>query len=174
VPEISTELGVPSRLTQSILRTLAATRLVSEVVGEEAAFVPARPLDAINACDVLIAMRTGTGQELPVSEAPELAGIYGEFARIEQAERAAAAGVSLLALANRVPPRVTLAAPPNPEPEKTMVAPPVAEEKHEPEPVELKRNEPLLEKMETSEPAAQEEAPRRATARPDEHPDFPL
>ena len=174
VPEISTELGVPSRLTQSILRTLAATRLVSEVVGAEAAFVPARPLDAINVCDVLIAMRTGTGQELPMSGAPELAGIYGEFARIEQAERAAAAGVSLLALANRVSHRVTLAAPPNLEPEKTVVATPMAEDQQEPEPVELQGNEPFLEKMETPEPVATEEPPRRETARPDEHPDFPL
>jgi membrane protein len=105
VPEISAELGVPSRLTQSVLRTLTATRLVTEVAGEEAAFVPGRPLEAINAYDILLALRTGGGQELPLAEMPELAEIYGEFARIEQAERDAAAGVSLLVLANRqVPP----------------------------------------------------------------------
>ena len=83
---------MPSRLTQSVLCTLTVTRLVAEVTGTEAAFVPARPLDAINAYDILLAMRTGTGQELPMCEAPELAAIYGEFARIEKAERNAAAG----------------------------------------------------------------------------------
>lgn len=108
VLEISAELGVPSRLTQSVLRTLAATRLVAEVAGAEAAFVPGRPLEAINAYDILLAMRTGGGQEFPLSEIPELAEIYGEFARIEQAERDAAAGVSLLVLANGQAPRAAL------------------------------------------------------------------
>ena len=63
---------MPSRLTQSVLRTLVATRLVSEVAGAEAAFLPVRPLESINAHDILLAMRTGTGQELPLSESPEL------------------------------------------------------------------------------------------------------
>jgi len=72
-------------------------------------------------------MRTGVGQELPMCEEPALAEIYGEFARIEQAERNAAAGVSLLALANRVPPRAALAEPKNVEPEKVVKAAPAAE-----------------------------------------------
>lgn len=101
VPEISAELAVPSRLTQAVLRTLAVSRLVAEVAGAEAAFLPARPLEAITAHDILLALRTAGGQELPLTEPPELAGIYGEFARIEEAERAAASQVTLLALANR-------------------------------------------------------------------------
>jgi membrane protein len=113
VPEISTELGVPSRLTQSVLRTLAATRLVTEVSGPEAAFVPGRPLEAISAYDILHALRTGTGQDLPDSDAPELSEIYGEFARIEQAERTAAAGISLRALAARSPAPAKIAGPRN-------------------------------------------------------------
>ncbi len=108
--QISMELGVPSRLTQSVLRTLCATRLVTEAAGAEVAFVPARPLAAINAYDILLAMRTGTGQELPLREDPALAEIYGEFARIEQAEREAASELSILALVNR-PAAAALAAP---------------------------------------------------------------
>jgi membrane protein len=101
--QLSAELGIPSPLTQSVLRTLAHTRLVMEVAGVETAFVPARPLDAINAYDILLAMRTGTGQDLPRCEEPELAGIYGEFARIEKAERETASAISLLDLTNRLP-----------------------------------------------------------------------
>ncbi len=101
--QLSAELGIPSPLTQSVLRTLAYTRLVTEVAGVETAFVPARPLDAINAYDILLAMRTGTGQDLPRCEEPELAGIYGEFARIERAERETASAISLLDLTNRLP-----------------------------------------------------------------------
>ena len=109
--QLSAELGIPSRLTQSVLRTLAHTRLVTEVAGAEAAFAPARPLESINAYDILLALRTGAGQELPLLEEPALAEIYGEFTRIEKAEREAASSITLLALASRVPPRAALAGP---------------------------------------------------------------
>jgi membrane protein len=177
VTDISTELGVPSRLTQSVLRTLTATRLVTEVAGPEAAFMPARPLDAINAYDILIAMRTGVGQELPVCESSELMEIYGEFARIEQAERTAASGVSLLTLANRLLPPAALAEPKNVEPEKTAVMTGATVKVVEPEPVEPPKPAPApsSEKIETP-PAAEKkpEPPRREAARPDEDSDFPL
>ena len=102
--QLSAELGVPTPLTQSVLRTLAHTRLVTEVVtGAETAFVPARPLESINAYDILRALRTGTGQDLPLHEEPALNEIYGEFARIEQAERETASAISLLDLTNRLP-----------------------------------------------------------------------
>jgi membrane protein len=103
VPQLSAELEIPSRLTQSVLRTLAHAQLVTEIAGADAAFVPSRPLPDINAYDILFAMRTGNGQELPPRAQPELAEIYGEFARIEQAERAAAAKLSLHALVQRAP-----------------------------------------------------------------------
>jgi membrane protein len=111
VIQLSAELGIPSRLTQSVLRTLAHTQLVTEVAGAETAFVPARPLENINAYDILLALRTGTGQELPLREEPALAEIYGEFTRIEKAEREAASTISLLALANRMPQRTALPEP---------------------------------------------------------------
>jgi membrane protein len=109
VSQLSAELGIPSRLTQSVLRTLAFKQLVTEVAGVESAFVPARPIETINAYDILTAMRTGNGQELPLRDQPALAEIYGEFARIEQAESAAASSLSLLALANRMPVTAALA-----------------------------------------------------------------
>jgi membrane protein len=182
VPQISAELGVPSRLTQSVLRTLAVTRLVTEVAGAEAAFAPARPLETINAYDILLAMRTGGGQELPLSENPALAEIYGEFARIEQAERETAASISLLALANRVPPRAEIAAPKIVETEKQLpaAAPVIEPPKVEPEkeiPFAEKTSAPVEEKIvgevKTSEPAAVPAA-RREVVMPDENREFPL
>ena len=175
VPQISVELGVPSRLTQSVLRILAAKQLVSEVIGAEAAFTPARPLDAINAHDILNAMRTGTGQELPMSGAPELAEIYGEFARIESAERNAAAGVTLLALASRMSPPAALVEPKNLEIEKPVVMQGATVKIAESEPMELPKPAPFPEKIGTPEPAMEEEEPlRRETVRPEENTDFPL
>ena len=181
VPELSMELAVPSRLTQSILRTLAATRLVTEVSGAEASFVPARPLDAINAHDILLAMRTGGGQELPCSVSPELTEIYGEFARIEQAEREAATQVTLLALARRQPSPALVAPPPAAAPAtetKATAATPSQEVRLQPvveppvtpvsEAIEVPEPAPAI------EPAQAEEPPRREPARPAENTDFPL
>ncbi len=182
VPQISAELGVPSRLTQSVLRTLTSTRLVTEVAGAEAAFAPARPLETINAYDILLAMRTGGGQELPLSENPALAEIYGEFARIEQAERETATTISLLALANRVPPRAEIAAPKIVETEKQIpaAAPVVELPKPEPEkeiPFAEKAPAPVEEKT-VIETKALEPAPvsvaRREVVMPDENREFPL
>ena len=165
VLQLSIELGIPSRLTQSVLRTLAHKQLVTEVAGVEAAFVPARPLDSINAYDILLALRTGTGQELPLNEEPAIAEIYGEFARIEKAERAAASTISLLALANRVPLPAALPEPKIVAAEKQMA--PVATFS-EPE-----KTAPASEKIEPGETPAQPAAPRREVVRPGEN-DFPL
>jgi membrane protein len=174
VPEISAELAVPSRLTQSVLRTLAATRLVTETAGAEAAFVPARPLEAINAHDILVAMRTGGGQELPLGDLPELKEIYGEFARIEQAEHDAASGITLLALANHPAPLPPLPLPPPAEAQPKKEAAPAAEKTVEAAVEEAAETPPLPEATELPEPAGGEpEPPRRETARPEDT-DFPL
>jgi membrane protein len=114
LPAISIELGIPSRLGQQILQTLMAARLITEVTGTEPAYTPARPLDAINVHHVLYAMRTGFGQALPLHDEPARAEVYGEFARIEAAERQAASAVTLLALVNRLPIRSKIAAPDKP------------------------------------------------------------
>ncbi|MGA2279326.1 MAG: YhjD/YihY/BrkB family envelope integrity protein [Verrucomicrobiota bacterium] len=110
---ISAELGIPTRLAQQVLQTLLAARLVTEIAGAESAYAPARPLDLINAHHILHAMRTGGGQELPSQDEPVRAEVYGEFARIEEAERQAAASVTMLALVNRAQARLELT-PPSP------------------------------------------------------------
>ena len=172
VQELSTGLGVPSRLTQAVLRVLLNARLVTEVAGEEPAYAPARPLDHINVYDILHALRTGNGLELPACEAPALAEIYGEFARVEQAERAIAGGISLQSLVNRVAgglpapvsvvPVVRLAEPVmvSPAPEAGVEIIPVPEEKPAPPPVEMP-------------PPPEPPATNTSVAQPEEQ-DFPL
>jgi DNA-binding IscR family transcriptional regulator len=91
------------------MQTLLAARLVVETGGNEHGYAPARPLDTITAHDILHALRTGTGQELPVRDNPVRAEVYGEFARIEAAEREAAASLTMLVLVNRA--SATLALP---------------------------------------------------------------
>lgn len=111
IQEISTELDIPTKLSQQVLHTLLASRLVTEIAGAEAAYAPARPLDSINAHHILHAMRAGGGQELLLRDEPVRAEVYGEFARIEEAERQAAGSVTLFALVNRAQARLELAAP---------------------------------------------------------------
>jgi len=101
VSEIGKELGVPTRLVLQVMNTLCAARLVVEVAGPEPSYVPARPLGAISCHDILLAMRASQGQELATRDEPTRIEVFGEFARIQEAERQAADSVSLLALVNR-------------------------------------------------------------------------
>jgi membrane protein len=99
--QISASLGIPTKLVQQVLQPLLAARLVTEIVGAEPAYLPARPLDAINAHHVLRAVRAGSGQDVATRDEPSRAEVLGEFAKIEEAERAAASSVTLLTLVNR-------------------------------------------------------------------------
>jgi membrane protein len=101
VIELGNELGVPSRLVRQIMQTLAAARLVVETAGLETAYLPARPMENISCHDILLALRATQGQELATRDEPTRLEVYGEFQRIQQAERQAAASVSMLALARR-------------------------------------------------------------------------
>jgi len=56
-------------------------------------------------------MRADFGQALPPHDGPARAEVYGEFTRIEEAERQAASAVTLLALVNRLPARPEITAP---------------------------------------------------------------
>jgi membrane protein len=114
IQEISTELGIPTKLAQQVLQTLLAAHLVVETNGGESAYAPARPLDAINAHHVLLAMRAGGGQELLSRDEPVRAEIFGEFAKIEEAERVAASSVTLLTLVSRSQKQIENADPTNP------------------------------------------------------------
>jgi len=99
--QISATLGIPTKLAQQVLQPLLAVQLVTEIAGAEPAYLPARPLDAINAHHILRAIRAGSGQDIATRDEPARAEVLGEFAKIEEAERAAASSVTLLTLATR-------------------------------------------------------------------------
>ncbi|MEK7707642.1 MAG: YhjD/YihY/BrkB family envelope integrity protein, partial [Verrucomicrobiota bacterium] len=111
VPEMSRELGIPSKLIQQVLQTLLAARLVVEASGAEHGYTPARSLEAINCHHILLAMRATQGQELVTREEPVREEVFGEFARIQAAEKEAASSVTMLALVNRAQARLELAPP---------------------------------------------------------------
>jgi membrane protein len=110
---MSDELGIPSRLIQQILQTLIAARLITEVVGMEPSYIPARPLENINAHHMLMAMRATQGQELMTRDEPVREEVYGEFARIQEAEKKVASSVTMLSLVNRAEARLHLTQPPS-------------------------------------------------------------
>lgn len=99
--EMAEGLCVPSRLVRQIMQTLAAAGLVVETAGAETAFLPARPMETITCHDILLALRATQGQELATRDEPTRVEVYGEFQRIQEAERQAAASVTMLALAHR-------------------------------------------------------------------------
>jgi DNA-binding IscR family transcriptional regulator len=98
---MGTQLAVPTRLVRQVMQTLAGARLVVETAGAESAYLPARPMERITCHDILQAIRAGQGQELSTRDEPGRAEVYGEFKRIQEAERQAAASVSMLALVQR-------------------------------------------------------------------------
>jgi membrane protein len=98
--EMSDELCIPSRLVQQILQTLIAAHLVIEVSGVEPAYTPGRPLEQINAHHLLQAMRA-RGQELLTRDEPVREEVYGEFARIQEAEKQISSTITMLALVTR-------------------------------------------------------------------------
>lgn len=99
--EIAEALTVPTRLVQQIMRTLSTARLVIESAGAEPGYLPARPLENITCHDILLALRASQGQELATRDEPTRSEVYGEFQRIQEAERQAASSVTMLALVNR-------------------------------------------------------------------------
>lgn len=99
--EIANRLAVPTRLVQQIIQNLLAARLVVEVAGAENAYAPARPLELITCHDILTAMRSALGQQLDTRDEPARTGVFGEFERIMEAERQAAAAVTLRMMVDR-------------------------------------------------------------------------
>ena len=101
VLDLAAELSVPSRLVRQIMQTLTAARLVVEVAGPETAYLPARLMETITCHDILQALRATQGQELATRDEPTRNEVYGEFQRIQEAERRVAGAVTMLALAHR-------------------------------------------------------------------------
>jgi membrane protein len=101
VTELAEVLGVPIRLVRQIAEILTTARLAAEATGPDPAYLPARPLERITCHDILLAMRATHGQDLVTREEPTRAEVFGEFQRIEAAERQAASAVTMLDLVNR-------------------------------------------------------------------------
>ncbi|MCX7866199.1 MAG: YihY family inner membrane protein [Limisphaera sp.] len=109
VSGLAASLGVPPRLCREILGQLQRAGLLWELAGPEPAYVPARPLETISLHDVLLAMRTENGS--PMAPALEPAGgeIWGEYQRIQAAEKQTAAAITLRELVHRLGARPVLA-----------------------------------------------------------------
>jgi membrane protein len=108
--DMSEDLCIPGRLVQQVLQTLIAAHLVIEITGSDTAYTPARPLEQITAHHILQAMRA-RGQELLTRDEPVREEVYGEFARIQDAEKKAASTITMLALVHRAEARLELTPP---------------------------------------------------------------
>ncbi len=98
VTGLAESLGIPSRLATQILAILMNAQLVVEVADGETAYTLARPAGQITCQDILQALRTNPGQELATRDEPARARLLGEFEKIQQAERGAAAAMTLESL----------------------------------------------------------------------------
>jgi membrane protein len=105
VLEIATELSVPSRLIGRVLQPLIDAGLVLEVSGDknDVAYTPARPTETITCHDILQTLRSGGGQELETRDEHSRPVVCAQFEKIEEAERHAAAAVTLKDLVNQIP-----------------------------------------------------------------------
>ncbi len=181
--EMSEELCIPSRLVQQVLQTLIAAHLVIEVSGLESAYTPGRPLEQITAHHLLQAMRA-RGQELLTRDEPVREEVYGEFARIQEAEKQAASTITMLAMVHRADARLELAPPTGMEkevkavpalvPVEPVIAEPAPKQTVEvPQPNESPKPEIVAE---ASQAPKQEIAPTHSVTGPmaDEERDFPL
>ncbi|MHB8521635.1 MAG: YihY/virulence factor BrkB family protein [Limisphaerales bacterium] len=99
--EMASVLGVPSRLVSRILQVLLDAALVVEVVGLETAYTPARPLEKITGQDILMALRTGQGNQPATRDEPTCQPVRDEYERILAIEQQAAGAVELRSLVER-------------------------------------------------------------------------
>lgn len=92
---LADQIGVPTRLVNQILQTLAKAGLVAETTGTETAFVPARPLEQISVADAVQALRVGAGRDVATRAGETRQTLLGVFERIGEAERSVASGLTL-------------------------------------------------------------------------------
>jgi membrane protein len=175
VPEMSHELGIPSKLVQQVLQTLLAARLLVEISGAESGYSPARPLDAINGHHILLAMRATQGQELVTRDEPVRMEVYGEFARIQAAEKEAASSVTMLALVNRAQARLEIAPPTEREKDINDVATKVAKVTELPnEPANAPKVVQIEEEIKSVSPTTHATTGPMAEVSGDDNQSFPL
>jgi membrane protein len=100
--EISTRLGVPSRLVGRVIQPLCESSLIHAVaIGNEEGYAPARPLETITCHDIINTLRS-TGGQLDTREDASRPLICAEFERIYEGERERAAAVTLKDLVTRM------------------------------------------------------------------------
>ena len=100
--QMSNALGVPSQLTCQVLNSLVANKLLVEVIGDETAYAPGRPIEKISVEDILAALRVGQGSEHATCADPSRAVLREQFDRIVLAEMHAAGSVTLQNLVMRL------------------------------------------------------------------------
>lgn len=100
---LAARLAVPARLASHIIQALVQARLVTETSGTSPGLVPARPLDQIAVRDILRALRTGQGSDLPTAADPARSIVQAEFQAVLAAEEARSGKVSLAELLHRTP-----------------------------------------------------------------------
>ena len=83
---LSNRLGIPPKLSITLLKSMTDTRLLTETVGSESSYVPARPIDKITVHSVLVALRTANGQDLVTAEDSLREVIRSELTAVRLAE----------------------------------------------------------------------------------------
>jgi membrane protein len=103
--EIARALSVPSQLTSKVVEALISADLLREISGAEHGYLPARPLNAMTAHDVMTALR---GIGLPeTTDGPLRETVAEEIGRIQLAEKQCAAATTLENLVARAQERLT-------------------------------------------------------------------
>ena len=181
--KISTELGIPSRLAQSVMQTLLAARLVIGDGRPRTRLRARAPARHDQRARHLVRHARGERPGNRHSEEPVRAEVLGEFARIEAAEKQAAESITMLALVNRAQAKLELAAPVL-EKKIPPAATEVAIKSAAPVPVlvEEKKIVPATVEMEIADAksaavpteSVTAPTPNRKMVLPDEERDFPL
>ena len=99
--QLAARFAIPPKLVVEILQSLVAAKMVVEVTGTETAYTPARPLACITPRDVLRALRSGQGHDLPTNYDHARPHVRAEFDGILAAEDARATGITIEDLAKR-------------------------------------------------------------------------
>jgi membrane protein len=99
--QISSSLGVPSRLIVLVVEPLIQAGLVLELTSDaQVAYAPARPLDAINCQDIIQTFR-GARQDLETRDDAARMPVCAAFTQILEAERNTASSITLMDLVKK-------------------------------------------------------------------------
>lgn len=100
--EMAKTLGVPTQLAAQVLIPLVASKLLSEVQGEETGYTPGRPIDKISLEDILCSLRAGHGRELATTDDLARAVVREQYERVLLSEMQVANAVTLKSIISRV------------------------------------------------------------------------